>query len=52
MNKILLAVLLAFAVPAIAQHQVPPGADPNQFQPLPGAQGRGVLEDPCRKWSW
>jgi len=35
MNKILLAVLLAFAVPAIAQHQVPPGADPNQFQPLP-----------------
>ena len=35
MNKILLAVLLASAVPAIAQHQVPPGADPNQFQPLP-----------------
>jgi len=35
MNKILLAVLLACAVPAIAQHQVPPGADPNQFQPLP-----------------
>ena len=35
MNKILLAVLLAGAVPAIAQHQVPPGADPNQFQPLP-----------------
>ena len=35
MNKILLAILLASAVPAIAQHQVPPGADPNQFQPLP-----------------
>jgi hypothetical protein len=35
MNQILLAVLLAFAVPAIAQHQVPPGADPNQFKPLP-----------------
>ncbi len=35
MNKILLAVLLASAVPAIAQHQAPPGADPNQFQPLP-----------------
>ena len=35
MNKILLAVLLAFAMPAIAQHQVPPGADPNQFKPLP-----------------
>jgi len=35
MNKILLAVLLAVAVPAIAQHQVPPGADPNQFKPLP-----------------
>jgi len=35
MNKILLAVLLAFAVPALAQHQVPPGADPNQFKPLP-----------------
>jgi uncharacterized protein len=35
MNKILLAVLLGFAVPAIAQHQVPPGVDPNQFKPLP-----------------
>ena len=35
MNKILLAVLLSFAVPAIAQHQVPPGVDPNQFKPLP-----------------
>jgi hypothetical protein len=35
MNQILLAVLLAFTVPAFAQHQVPPGVDPNQFQPLP-----------------
>src|SRR5687768_15391440 len=35
MNKILLAVLLAVAVPAIAQHQVPPGVDPNQVKPLP-----------------
>jgi uncharacterized protein len=35
MNKILLAVVLAFAVPAVAQHQVPPGVDPNQFKPLP-----------------
>ena len=35
MNKILLAVLLAFAARAIAQHQVPPGVDPNQFKPLP-----------------
>ena len=35
MNKILLAVLLAVAVPAIAQHQAPPGVDPNQFKPLP-----------------
>ena len=35
MNKFLLAVLLAFAVPAVAQHQAPPGVDPNQFKPLP-----------------
>jgi uncharacterized protein len=35
MNKILLAVLLAFAVPGLAQHQAPPGVDPNQFKPLP-----------------
>lgn len=35
MNKLLLAVLLAFAVPSLAQHQVPPGVDPNQFKPLP-----------------
>ena len=35
MNKILLAVLLAFALPALAQHQAPPGVDPSQFKPLP-----------------
>jgi uncharacterized protein len=31
---ILLAGLL-IALPALAQHQVPPGVDPNQFRPLP-----------------
>ena len=35
MIKFLLAFLLTFAVPALAQHQTPPGADPNQFKPLP-----------------
>ncbi|HVJ10076.1 MAG TPA: DUF3299 domain-containing protein [Burkholderiales bacterium] len=35
MTKILFAVLLAFAVPALAQHQTPQGADPSQFKPLP-----------------
>ena len=35
MNKLLLAVLVTLAMPALAQHQVPPGADPNQFKPLP-----------------
>jgi len=35
MKQVLLAVALAFAVPALAQHQVPPGVDPNQFKPLP-----------------
>ena len=35
MKHVLLAVLLALAVPALAQHQVPPGADPNQVKPLP-----------------
>ena len=35
MNKLLFAVLLAFAGPALAQHQAPPGVDPNQFKPLP-----------------
>jgi uncharacterized protein len=33
--RILFCILLAFAVPAWAQHQVPPGADPSQFKPLP-----------------
>ena len=27
-------IALALAFPAVAQHQVPPGADPNQFKPL------------------
>jgi hypothetical protein len=35
MNKLLFSVLLALALPAVAQHQVPPGVDPNQFKPLP-----------------
>ena len=35
MNKLLFAVLLAFAVPVLAQHPAPPGVDPNQFKPLP-----------------
>ena len=30
---LLAGILLAF--PAVAQHQAPPGADPNQFKPLP-----------------
>ena len=34
MNRLLLAVLLSFAVPTLAQHQAPPGVDPN-FKPLP-----------------
>jgi uncharacterized protein len=29
-----LLILLAFAFPAAAQHQPPPGADPSQFKPL------------------
>jgi len=32
--RILLAALLIVS-PAMAQHQAPPGADPNQFKPLP-----------------
>ena len=38
MTKVLLSVLLAFALPALAQHQAPPGVDPNQFKPLPDRQ--------------
>lgn len=33
--RVLFGILLAFAAPVWAQHQVPPGADPNQFKPLP-----------------
>jgi hypothetical protein len=35
MRQLLFSVLVAVAVPALAQHQPPPGADPNQFKPLP-----------------
>lgn len=35
MSRFVLAFLVAFAAPALAQHQVPPGVDPNQFKPLP-----------------
>ena len=35
MTRFLFSVLLAFALPALAQHQAPPGVDPNQFKPLP-----------------
>src|SRR5687768_4018051 len=35
MRQLLFSVLVAIAVPALAQHQTPPGADPNQFKPLP-----------------
>jgi len=30
-----LVIALGLAVPAFAQHQLPPGADPSQFKPLP-----------------
>jgi hypothetical protein len=33
--RILACILMALAAPAWAQHQLPPGADPNQFKPLP-----------------
>jgi hypothetical protein len=35
MNRLASALLLMFAIPALAQHQLPPGADPSQFKPLP-----------------
>ena len=35
MTRFLFSVLLAFALPALAQHQAPPGVDPNAFKPLP-----------------
>jgi hypothetical protein len=35
MRQLLFSVLVAVAVPALAQHQPPPGADANQFKPLP-----------------
>ena len=33
--RFLFSILLAFANPALAQHQMPQGADPSQFKPLP-----------------
>ena len=35
MKTLLFTVLVAVAFPALAQHQTPPGVDPNQFKPLP-----------------
>ena len=35
MKRLLFTVLVAIAFPALAQHQAPPGVDPNQFKPLP-----------------
>ena len=35
MTRFLFSVLLACALPALAQHQAPPGVDPNAFKPLP-----------------
>lgn len=35
MNRFLLSVLFAAALPAVAQHQTPPNVDPSQFKPLP-----------------
>ena len=35
MRQLLFSVLVAAAIPALAQHQTPPGVDPNQFKPLP-----------------
>ena len=35
MTRIFFTFLLALALPAFAQHTPPPGADPNQFKPLP-----------------
>jgi uncharacterized protein len=35
MNTRILIAALLLATPAFAQHQAPPGMDPNQFKPLP-----------------
>ena len=35
MNRFLLSILLAAALPALAQHQMAPNADPSQLKPLP-----------------
>lgn len=38
MIRYLVSLLFALAMPAMAQHQLPPGADPSQFKPLPDRQ--------------
>jgi len=35
MKTLILLAGLLLAVPAVAQHQAPPGTDPSQFKPLP-----------------
>lgn len=35
MARFLFVLLIALAAPALAQHQLPPGVDPNQIKPLP-----------------
>jgi hypothetical protein len=34
MTRFLFSLLILLAMPAMAQHQLPPGADPSQFKPL------------------
>jgi hypothetical protein len=35
MTRLLLSLFAALAMPVLAQHQLPPGAEPGQFKPLP-----------------
>ena len=35
MTRFVVSLLIAVCMPALAQHQPPPGVDPNQFKPLP-----------------
>jgi hypothetical protein len=35
MHRVLLSIVLALALPALAQHPMPQNADPSQFKPLP-----------------
>ena len=50
--KKLLLLLVAFALPALAQHQMPQGADPSAFKPLPERKDVRVLEAARRRSSW